>query len=389
MSKKSISRRKLTFTYHGFYSIQFKQYEKIKRNDDKKVMATLKKPISYKSVGVNIDQGNALIEKIAPLAKSTKRPGASTSLGGFGALFDLKAAGYIDPILVAATDGVGTKLKVAIEIGNLKTVGIDLVAMCVNDLICQGAEPLFFLDYYATAKLNIGDATKVIAGITTGCQLSNIALIGGETAEMPGMYRSGDFDLAGFAIGALNRGDSLPSGIMVGDTLLSLNSVGIHSNGFSLVRMIIKNLGLSWDAIAPFSKKSLGSELLKPTRIYVKPVLELKHKGMVKGLAHITGGGLTENLPRVLGKNLGARVDLNSLSIPDVFKWLFKETNISQNEALKTFNCGVGMVLVVGKDRVDKVRDILATHNEENVIIGEVTSKPGIEYTGNLPTTND
>ena len=345
---------------------------------------TSKKSLSYKEAGVDIDAGNAFINKINPLALSTQRLGTSPSLGGFGALFDLKAAGYEDPILVAATDGVGTKLKIAIETGNLKTVGIDLVAMCVNDLICQGAEPLFFLDYFATAKLNVEEASSVIEGIVTGCQLSNIALIGGETAEMPEMYRNGDFDLAGFAVGALNRGETLPKDINSGDVLISLHSSGIHSNGFSLVRMIIKNLNLKWKSSVPFSNKDLGTELLEPTKIYVKPIIDLKKKGLVNGLAHITGGGLTENIPRILGNTFGAKINLDKLIVPDIFKWLLFNSGINQEEALKTFNCGTGMVLVVKKNNVNEVQSILKEHSETNSIIGEITLNRGIEYTGNL-----
>ncbi len=349
-----------------------------------KTKTNFKTSLSYKAAGVNINAGNDLIKKISRFASSTERLGSFSTLGGFGALFDLKAAGYDDPILVAATDGVGTKLKIAIETKNLKTVGIDLVAMCVNDLICQGAEPLFFLDYYATAKLNVKEASSVIEGIATGCRHSNTALIGGETAEMPGMYHNGDFDLAGFAVGALNRGEILPTGIESGDTLISLNSSGIHSNGFSLVRMIIKNSGLDLKSPVPFSNKNLGTELLEPTKIYVKPIIDLKKKRLLNGLAHITGGGLTENIPRILDNSHGAKINLNALEVPDILKWLLFKSNISQAEALKTFNCGAGMVLVVKKNKVGEVQSILRGHGEASSIIGEITPHPGIEYIGKL-----
>ena len=349
-------------------------------------LETMIKKIAYKSSGVDIAAGNALIKQISPLARSTQRSGSIGNLGGFGALFDLKAAGYHDPILVAATDGVGTKLKIAIETGNLRTVGIDLVAMCVNDLICQGAEPLFFLDYFATAKLNVAEATSVIKGITKGCQLSKMSLIGGETAEMPGMYKPGEFDLAGFAIGAVNRGETLPTDISTGDLIISLHSSGIHSNGFSFVRMMVKNLGYSWQSISPFSEKKLGVELLKPTKIYVKSVMKLKKKNLLNGVAHITGGGLLENIPRILGEEHGAQINLDALFLPDIFKWLFLASKISQEEALRTFNCGTGMILVVKKENVEEIQSILKSCNEENSIIGEITSKKGIKFTGSLIT---
>ncbi len=355
----------------------------------RKLYRTPHNSISYKSAGVDVDAGNEFIQKISPLASSTQRPGTMSGLGGFGALFDLKAAGYSDPIIVAATDGVGTKLKIAIETGSLKTVGIDLVAMCVNDLICQGAEPLFFLDYFATAKLNMEEAISVIEGIAEGCKRSNISLIGGETAEMPGMYRNGDFDLAGFAIGALNRGETLPKNIKEGDIIISVHSSGIHSNGLSLARMVIKDLGLSWQSKAPFSNKTLGTEFLEPTKIYAKPIIHLIKRRLVNGLAHITGGGLTENIPRILNETFGAKIDLNKLIIPDIFKWLFKTSKISQKEALKTFNCGTGMILIVNQNDVNEVRSILNDHNEPTSVIGEITRDRGLQYTGKLSAPND
>ena len=338
----------------------------------------------YKNSGVNIDAGNSFVTAIKPLARSTRRNGALSSLGGFGALFDLKAAGYDDPILVAATDGVGTKLKVAIETRVLSSVGIDLVAMCVNDLICQGAEPLFFLDYLATAKLNVSEATDIIEGITKGCKLANIALIGGETAEMPGMYDKGDFDLAGFAVGALNRGKNLPKNIKKGDRLIGIGSSGIHSNGFSLVRKIIKDLDLSLESAAPFAKGKLGVELLEPTRIYVKSVLDLHKNNLIKGLAHITGGGLTENVPRILDKTLGAEINLNSIVLPEVFQWLLSQAKLEQHEALKTFNCGIGMVLVVSEENVLESLSVLQKYKEKAMVIGEIIEGVGVKYSGVL-----
>jgi len=286
---------------------------------------------TYAKAGVNIDAGNQLVEAIKPLAKATLRSGADTELGGFGGLFDLKAAGFTDPVLVAANDGVGTKLKVAIETGIHDTVGIDLVAMCVNDLIVQGAEPLFFLDYFASASLDLETATSVIAGISEGCKRANCALIGGETAEMPGMYASGDYDLAGFSVGAAERGQLLPKDDLVdGDVILGISSSGLHSNGFSLVRHIIKNESLDYNDPAPFDTKvKLGKALLEPTRIYVKPILAALKQGCnIKAIAHITGGGLIENLPRVLPGDFHAEIDLQSFISPPVFKWLAHAGNI-------------------------------------------------------------
>lgn len=268
-----------------------------------------KNGLTYAEAGVDIDAGNDLVERIKPAAKRTDRPGTMAGLGGFGALFDMKAAGFVDPVLVAATDGVGTKLKVAIETGNVTGVGIDLVAMCVNDLVCQGAEPLFFLDYFATGALNVDHAATVVEGIAEGCVRSGAALIGGETAEMPGMYAAGDFDLAGFAVGAMERGCALPSGVKAGDVLLGLASDGVHSNGYSLVRKVVELSGIGWDGACPWSDGTLGEALLTPTRLYVMPCLEAVRAGVVHALAHITGGGLTENLPRILPEDLGAEID--------------------------------------------------------------------------------
>jgi len=343
-----------------------------------------KNGLSYADAGVDIDAGNALVERIKPAAATTKRPGVMDGLGGFGALFDLKAAGYSDPVLVAATDGVGTKLRIAIDTGYLDTVGIDLVAMCVNDLVCQGAEPLFFLDYFATGKLEIDQAARVIEGIAAGCKLSGTALIGGETAEMPGMYHGGDFDLAGFAVGAMERGASLPANVAEGDILLGLASNGVHSNGYSLVRKIVEKSGLGWDAPCPFGTGTLGMALLAPTRLYVKQALAAHRAGGLNALAHITGGGLTENLPRVLPKGMGATIDLASWSLPPVFQWLAAEGGIDQSELLKTFNSGLGMIAVVDKDKAETLAEVLRAAGERVFVIGEVTKSEGVVYKGSL-----
>jgi phosphoribosylformylglycinamidine cyclo-ligase len=294
------------------------------------------KGLTYAEAGVDIAAGNALVERIKPAAARTARTGVMSGLGGFGALFDLKAAGYRDPILVAATDGVGTKLKLAVETGRLGGVGIDLVAMCVNDLICQGAEPLFFLDYFATGRLEVAEAAAVVEGIAEGCVRAGAALIGGETAEMPGLYAAGDFDLAGFAVGALERGAALPAGVAEGDALLGLASAGVHSNGYSLVRRIAARAGLGWDAPCPFGPGTLGEALLEPTRIYVRPALAALRAGGVRALAHVTGGGLTENLPRVLPVGLGAEVDLGAWDPPPVFAWLREAGGVAEAEMLRT-----------------------------------------------------
>jgi phosphoribosylformylglycinamidine cyclo-ligase len=347
-------------------------------------MAEGKNGLSYAAAGVDIDAGNALVDAIKPAAKATTRPGVMAGLGGFGALFDLKAAGYHDPILVAATDGVGTKLRIAIDTGHLDTIGIDLVAMCVNDLVCQGAEPLLFLDYFATGKLDVPAATRIINGIAEGCRLSGCALIGGETAEMPGMYAAEDFDLAGFAVGAMERGTALPADVAKGDVLLGLASDGVHSNGYSLVRKVVERAGLTWDAPAPFAEGSLGAALLAPTRLYVKPALAAIRAGGVHALAHITGGGLTENLPRVLPDDLGADIDLGAWSLPPVFGWLAHEGDIAQAEMLKTFNAGIGMVLVVAPEQADALTALLSEAGEHVCTLGHVTQGAGIRYSGQL-----
>ncbi|MBC7143310.1 MAG: phosphoribosylformylglycinamidine cyclo-ligase [Rhodobacteraceae bacterium] len=343
-----------------------------------------KNGLTYADAGVDIDAGNALVERIKPAAKRTARPGTVSGLGGFGALFDLKAAGYRDPVLVAATDGVGTKLRIAIDTGNVDTIGIDLVAMCVNDLVCQGAEPLFFLDYFATGKLEPDQAARIIEGIAEGCVRSGCALIGGETAEMPGMYHRGDFDLAGFAVGAMERGADLPRDVGAGDVLLGLASNGVHSNGYSFVRKVVELSGLGWEARAPFGAATLGEELLAPTRLYVTQALAAIRAGGVHALAHITGGGLTENLPRVLPEGLGAEIDLGAWDLPPVFRWLAETAGMAEAELLKTFNSGIGMIVVAQADRAADLRLLLEAEGETVHGIGRVTKGQGVAYRGRL-----
>ncbi|MEM7745593.1 MAG: phosphoribosylformylglycinamidine cyclo-ligase [Pseudomonadota bacterium] len=340
--------------------------------------------LTYADAGVDIDAGDALVERIKPAAASTNRPGVMEGLGGFGALFDPRAAGFQDPVLVAATDGVGTKLRIAVETGRLDTVGIDLVAMCVNDLICQGAEPLFFLDYLATGKLDVESAARVVSGIAEGCRQAGCALIGGETAEMPGMYTGDDFDLAGFAVGAMERGTGLPRAVAEGDALIGLPSSGVHSNGYSLVRRILSDADLGWETPAPFADSTLGEVLLAPTRIYVRSVLPLVRQGTVHAMAHITGGGLTGNTPRVLPDGLGAEIDLDAWDLPGVFRWLINQSGLETAEALRTFNCGIGMVLVVPADRAEDVMSALADADEEAFRLGTVSAGGGVNYRGSL-----
>lgn len=331
--------------------------------------------LTYAQAGVDIDAGNALIERIKPLAKATRRPGADAALGGFGALFDLKAAGYDDPLLVTTTDGVGTKLKIAIETGMHDTVGIDLVAMCVNDLLAQGAEPLMFLDYFATGKLDVDAAARVVAGIAEGCTQAGAALVGGETAEMPGMYSEGDYDLAGFCVGAVDRGGVLPKleAQQAGDVLIALGSSGPHSNGYSLVRRIVERSGLAWDAPAPFEEgKTLAQALMAPTRIYIKSVLPQIKKGRVKGCAHITGGGLIENPPRAIAEGLVAKFDWEAWTLPPVFQWLAETGGVAEHEMRRTFNCGVGLVLIVDPHDLPDVLDGLLHAGEEAFVCGEL-----------------
>ena len=347
-------------------------------------MTAGKNGLTYADAGVDIDAGNALVERIKPAAKRTARPGTMSGLGGFGALFDLKAAGFTDPVLVAATDGVGTKLRIAIDTGNVDTIGVDLVAMCVNDLVCQGAEPLFFLDYFATGKLQVDEAARIIEGIATGCAQSGCALIGGETAEMPGMYHKGDFDLAGFAVGAMERGADLPADVAEGDVLLGLASNGIHSNGYSFVRKVVELSGLGWDAKAPFGNATMGEELLAPTRLYVTQALAAIRAGGVHALAHITGGGLTENLPRVLPDMLGATIDLGAWQLPPVFRWLAETAGMAEAELLKTFNSGIGMIVVAAPNKAAAIKALLEVAGETVFQIGHVTKGQGVSYRGRL-----
>ena len=329
--------------------------------------------LTYAGAGVDIDAGDALIDKIKPFAKATRRPGADAALGGFGGAFDLKAAGYDDPILISGTDGVGTKLRIAIDTGKLDTVGIDLVAMCVNDVLAQGAEPLFFLDYFATGKLETHKAAEVIKGIAEGCTQAGCALIGGETAEMPGMYEGDDFDLAGFVVGAVERNAVMPhlDQMQAGDTLIAVASSGPHSNGYSLIRKVVELSGLSWTDAAPFADgKTLAEALLEPTRIYIKSLLPIIKSGDIKGLAHITGGGLTENTPRMLPDHLKADIDFDSFNRPAVFKWLQETGDIAEAELRRAFNCGVGLVLAVEPSKSASVINSLTESGETAWVIG-------------------
>ena len=351
---------------------------------------TAEAALTYAKAGVDIDAGNALVEAIKPLARATARPGAGADLGGFGALFDLKAAGFVDPVLVASNDGVGTKVKIAIESERHETIGIDLVAMCVNDLIVQGAEPLFFLDYFASGTLDVEVAKLAIGGIAEGCRQAGAALIGGETAEMPGLYAAGDYDLAGFAVGAAERGTLLPRrDIVPGDALIGIASSGIHSNGFSLVRRLVHDLGLDWEAPAPFDTgRPLAEALLTPTRIYVKAVLAaIRETGAVKALAHITGGGLTENLPRVLPEGVAAEIDLSAWVPQPVFAWIAEAGRVAEAEMLRTFNCGIGLVLVCGADEADRLCTFLSGQGDDARIIGVLRvaeGKASVRFSGSL-----
>jgi phosphoribosylaminoimidazole synthetase len=331
--------------------------------------------LTYAQAGVDIDAGAALVDRIKPLARSTRRPGADAALGGFGALFDLKAADFSDPLLVTTTDGVGTKLKIAIETGQHDTVGIDLVAMCVNDLLAQGAEPLLFLDYFATGKLDVEAAARVVGGIAEGCRQAGCALVGGETAEMPGMYAEGDYDLAGFSLGAVERGAVLPrlGDQRAGDVIIGLASSGPHSNGYSLVRRIVAHSGLDWSAASPFSDdETLASALMRPTRIYVRQLLPQIRAGRVSACAHITGGGLIENPPRVIAEGLTARFDWNAWTLPPVFAWLQAAGGVSDTEMRRTFNCGVGMILTVRPEDAGDVLAGLIEAGEDAFVCGEL-----------------
>ena len=347
--------------------------------------------LTYAQAGVDIDAGNAMVDEIKPLVRATRRPGADAEIGGFGGLFDLKAAGFTDPILVAANDGVGTKVKIAIESGIHDTVGIDLVAMCVNDLVVQGAEPLFFLDYYATGKLDPKAGAAIVKGIAQGCIQAGCALIGGETAEMPGLYAGNDYDLAGFSVGAAERGRLLPAGDLVpGDIVLGLPSSGVHSNGFSLVRRIVERTGLGWTDPAPFeTSRTLGEALLTPTRIYVKPLLAvLRATTGLKALAHITGGGFPDNIPRVLPDGIGVRLDLAQVPVLPVFRWLAQQGNVAPEEMLRTFNCGIGMIAVVAREQAGEIEAAMRQAGEAPVRIGEVVAcapgEPQVVYAGRL-----
>ena len=336
---------------------------------------SLRNGLTYADAGVDIDAGEMLVDAIKPLAKSTARPGSEPSLGGFGALFDLKAAGFSDPLIVTTTDGVGTKLKIAIETGRHDGVGVDLVAMCVNDLLAQGAEPLLFLDYYATGKLDVDAAKRVVAGIAEGCRQAGCALVGGETAEMPGMYSGGDYDLAGFSLGAVERGHALPylDRQQAGDVIIGLGSSGPHSNGYSLIRKVVEKSGLGWDADAPFARdRTIAQALMEPTRIYVKPVLPLMKAGLVKGAAHITGGGLIENPPRCIARGLQAAFDWDAWPMPAVFQWLGEVGGISDHELRRTFNCGVGFILVVAPENAEQVLEALLEAGEVAFVCGQL-----------------
>lgn len=333
--------------------------------------------LTYADAGVDIDAGEMLVDAIKPLAKSTARPGSEPSLGGFGALFDLKAAGFVDPLVVTTTDGVGTKLKIAIETGRHDGVGIDLVAMCVNDLLAQGAEPLLFLDYFATGRLEVDSARRVIAGIAEGCRQAGCALVGGETAEMPGMYAGGDYDLAGFSMGAVERGHALPylDRQARGDVIIGIASSGPHANGYSLIRKIVEASGLGWGDDAPFARDhSLAQALMTPTRIYVKPVLPLMKAGLVKGAAHITGGGLIENPPRCIAPGLKAEFDWDAWPLPPVFRWLAETGGVSDHEMRRTFNCGVGFILVVAPENAEPVLAALLNAGEAAFVCGQLTA---------------
>lgn len=342
--------------------------------------------LTYAAAGVDVDAGNALVEAIKPVVKATRRPGADATIGGFGGAFDLAATGYKDPILVSGTDGVGTKLRVALSHGKHSTVGIDLVAMSVNDLIVQGAEPLYFLDYYACSKLDVPVAADVVTGIAEGCLQAGCALIGGETAEMPGMYHTDDYDLAGFAVGAVERSQILPRpDITAGDILIGLSSSGAHSNGYSLIRKVVSLAGLTFADPAPWaSGVSVGDSLLTPTKIYIKQLLPGIKAGLFKGMSHITGGGFTENIPRIFTSEsgLGVTIDITAWQLPAFWTWIMKTGKITPTEMARTFNCGIGMVIVVGEDQAEAALASLKENGEEPVVMGRVIAQPGVQYQG-------
>jgi phosphoribosylformylglycinamidine cyclo-ligase len=349
--------------------------------------------LTYAQAGVDIDAGNRMVDLIKPLVRATARPGADAEIGGFGGLFDLKRAGFKDPVLVSGTDGVGTKVMIAIESGRHETIGIDLVAMSVNDLVVQGAEPLFFLDYFACGKLTPEVGAQVVKGVAQGCREAGCALIGGETAEMPGLYKAGDYDLAGFAVGAVERDAVLPRGVAEGDVVLGLASSGLHSNGFSLARKVVEISGLPWDAPCPFAPgMTLGEAMLTPTCIYIRSCLAaIREAGGVRAFAHITGGGITENVPRVLPKGLGIRIDLARVSALPVFKWLAGKGGIAEPEMLRTFNCGIGMVAVVEPAKAEAIAAVFSREGETVTRLGEVVAvaegAPRVVYDGHLALT--
>jgi len=346
--------------------------------------------LTYAQAGVDIDAGNRMVELIKPLVRATARPGADAEIGGFGGLFDLKRAGFKDPVLVAGTDGVGTKVMIAIETGKHDTIGIDLVAMSVNDLVVQGAEPLFFLDYFATGKLEPHVGAEVVKGIAAGCREARCALIGGETAEMPGLYKAGDYDLAGFSVGAVERDALLPRGVTAGDVVLGLASSGLHSNGYSLARKVVERSGLKWDAPCPFAPgMTLADAMLAPTRIYVRSCLAaIRETDGVKALAHITGGGFTENIPRVLPGEFNVRINLARVPFAPLFRWLAQTGGIAEQEMLRTFNCGVGMIVVAAPHKADHVVDVFRREGETVARLGDVIAAQGdaprVVYDGHL-----
>ena len=334
----------------------------------------MSKTLSYKDSGVDVDSGNQFVEDIKPLANSTHRQGVLGNIGGFGALFDLKSLQYRNPILVSSTDGVGTKLELSIACNKYNTIGVDLVAMCVNDIVVQGAEPLFFLDYFATGKLEHDTAKEIISGISDGCRTANVALIGGETAEMPDIYVNGRYDLAGFAVGVVERDAILPRSINEGDILIGISASGFHANGYSLVRKVIAQNGI--DLLEEqFNDQYVYKLLLEPTKIYVKLCLDLINNYLVNGLAHVTGGGILDNLPRILPNDLAAEIDTHSWQYPEVYRWFQKYNPLTESEMLRTFNCGVGMILVVSADNLQSACSILREHNEEPMIIGRVIKR--------------
>ncbi|PPQ67132.1 hypothetical protein CVT25_005733 [Psilocybe cyanescens] len=370
----------LDAAYKGVDSVSF-EGKTYRRDIAHRALNAKSTGLTYAQAGVSVDAGNALVEAIKPLVRATSRPGADVEIGGFGGVFDLKATGFVDPVLVSGTDGVGTKLRLAVDVGIHDLVGIDLVAMSVNDLLVQGAEPLYFLDYYGCSKLDVPIATQVVKGITEGCKQAGCALIGGETAEMPGMYQEGDYDLAGFAVGAVERNLILPHpDIAAGDIILGVASSGLHSNGFSLVRKIVAMSGLSYSSPCPWDQSTdLGRALLEPTQIYVSQILPVAKRGLLKGMSHITGGGFTENIPRVLPKHLGCFVDASTWQRPPVFHFLMKTGNVAPLEMARTFNNGIGMVLVVDPTKVEEVMEALKIGPSAVYKIGEVTTKPGVE----------